>query len=545
TLGTAQAEGSPDSVFALVDRLSIDALTAILKGNGDQRASPNLARATTTSLPALKAYLEGESLLRRSEFPGAIAAYQRAIAADSTFAFALYHLGDAYGWSPEIEVRITGGQYYARAARHASRLPEREALLVRAGKAFADGKAAEVELLREAVRKYPDDAEAWFSLGEFYFHFGQQLLIDQGRSDEPFLKAVDLDPSFAPFYIHLINNAFLHHADSTRARRFIQAYRRAAPNTRIDNESRIAFGLAFGDSATLLGALAALDTLPVLTLASVSGGYLNHPRFWDEQEIVLTTKPRPNSFDGTLMTLRLSANSLNRGRLRSALAFLEEPLVTRPIAEVNLYMLHAKGLPVPTEILERESALDARADLPADSLPDIITFFAAAYAADRGRWDAHAFGVARLRSYSQRFLAEGDSAASTFAAAAAEGLEGLALWRRGDAERALPLLERAQRGATGQGPGELVNATIRWWLGTLHLESGRAREAARYFESFWNDPVAAYSLGQAYEQLGEYAKARKAYEFLATAWKDADPELQPRAAAARAAAQRLTSVTRE
>ncbi|MFN2431869.1 MAG: tetratricopeptide repeat protein, partial [Gemmatimonadota bacterium] len=543
SLGAAQVEGSPDSIFGLVDRLSIEALSAIWQGEQDPGATPDLARTTTTSLPALKAFLEGESLLRRSDFPAAIAAYQRAIAADSTFAFALYHLAQAYGWSPEVEVRITGGQYYTRAARNAGRLTEREAMLVRAGDAFWKGEIEGIELLQEAVRKYPDEAEAWYNLGEFYFHFGEQALVGRARSDEPFLKAVELDPSFAPFYIHLVNNAF-HDADSARARSFIQAYRRAAPNTSFDEENRIAFGLVFGDSSSRREARAALDTLSAPVLGSLAAGYLNHPRFWDEQEMVLTLHPRPRSLQGVLTTVRLFRNSLHQGKLRTALGYLEDP-VAPDLTDAGLYQLYATGVPVSAEDLDRELVLDPRESLPPDSLPDLSTFYAGAYAADRSRWDEHAAAVARLRSQSQRFLAQGDSAAAEFAAAAAEGLDGLALWRRGEAERALPLLQLAQTEATGEGPLAGVNVALRWWLGTLHLESGRPREAIRYFESFWHDPLAAYALGRAYEEAGEYAKARQSYEFLASAWKDADPQLQPRVTAARAAAQRLTSVIRE
>ena len=86
-----------------------------------------------------------------------------------------------------------------------------------------------------------------------------------------------------------------------------------------------------------------------------------------------------------------------------------------------------------------------------------------------------------------------------------------------------------------------MNAAIRWWLGDLLLEMGRPQEAARYFESFWNDPFAGSRLGPIYEQLGERAKAREAYALVALAWKDADPELQPRVREARAAVQRLAS----
>jgi TolA-binding protein len=86
-----------------------------------------------------------------------------------------------------------------------------------------------------------------------------------------------------------------------------------------------------------------------------------------------------------------------------------------------------------------------------------------------------------------------------------------------------------------------LNGTIRWWLGELFLEMKRLNEAALYYESFWNDPFAAYRLGPIYEQIGDPAKARVAYALVASTWSDADPELQARAREARASVQRLSA----
>ncbi len=92
---------------------------------------------------------------------------------------------------------------------------------------------------------------------------------------------------------------------------------------------------------------------------------------------------------------------------------------------------------------------------------------------------------------------------------------------------------------------DALNDTIRWWIGELLLEMGRPQEAALYFESFWNDPLAADRLAGIYEQMGDRAKAREAYALVASAWKDADPELQLRARESRAAVQRLIRLIRE
>jgi class 3 adenylate cyclase/TolB-like protein len=204
-LDRGQVEGSPDSLFQLVDQLTIEVLRALPEDGEDAEPQANLARLTTTSLPALKAYLEGESLLRRAEFDGAIAAYEGAIAADSTFAFASYHIGLAYAWTPDADTRDyfrLRGESFQRALRHAGRLPERDALLLRAALAYhtPTQEVTAIALLQEATRKYPDDADAWFLLGESSSHAGEQALVPQGESDRALHKAVELDPGFALSY---------------------------------------------------------------------------------------------------------------------------------------------------------------------------------------------------------------------------------------------------------------------------------------------------------------------------------------------------------
>ncbi|HUF88583.1 MAG TPA: protein kinase [Gemmatimonadota bacterium] len=547
SLATLQVEGPPDSLFALVDRLSIDLLAAIWQGRELTRENVDLTRITTMSLPALKAYLEGESLLRRGDFAGSVAAYERAIAADSTFAFALYHLGMAYGW---VGDPVNQNQSYRRALRHAGRLPEREALLLRATLEYhtvvLDHRTV-VRLLQEATRKYPDDPDAWYFLGESYWHGGEQLLSNQDESEKAFRIVVELDPGFAPAYIHLVNNAFIRSPDSARASRLIEAYRRHAPNSSSDQDHQIAFGLAFGDSTRRRQAYAALDTLPPGNRLWLAEGYLDHPRFWDTRRIVLERQPRPRAQPGPRMTGALFDTNLSQGRLQAALAYLEDPLMSPGYRAAGLYKVHSTGLPVARVALDRALAPPRTESMPADMGSTLIWFYAGAYAADQGRSQDHATAVDRLRAEADRLLAEGDSAGSRFARGAALALSGQGLWRRGDSERALQRLMEGQRLATwSESPSrEAVNETIRWWLGELLLEMKTPQEAVLYYESFWNDPLAAHRLGGIYERIGDPAKARAAYSLVASAWSDADPELRVRAGEAHAAVQRLTSLAGE
>ena len=84
----------------------------------------------TSSLSALNAYLEGEARYRQADYPGAIDAFERAVAADSTFALAWSKLANAWSWVPRPDPRVVIDAQ-ARALGNTARLPARETTLLR------------------------------------------------------------------------------------------------------------------------------------------------------------------------------------------------------------------------------------------------------------------------------------------------------------------------------------------------------------------------------------------------------------------------------
>jgi tetratricopeptide (TPR) repeat protein/TolB-like protein len=541
SLGEGQVEGPADSIFGLVDRLSIEALRATLGGSRQDRPSVSLASVTTTSLSALKAYLEGEALFRRSDFKGATAAYEQAVAADSIFALALWRLATCVGWQESI-VSDLMVQYAERAGHHADRLPPREAALVRGFLALERGTLDGIEPLREFVRRYPDDVEGWYLLGDTYQHLGPQALIDPAEADRAFARAVQLDPSFTPAYIHLVDNAFAD-ADSARAARWVATYARLAAGSSFDIAGRLEFDLAFGDASTRPRGRAAMDTLQTRLLTMVGLG-LFHPRFLEVQEEAFKAL-RQRSDAPPTAAIFLFFNNVLRGKLRAALERLDDPLLPPGFSFAALYNLFAMGLPVPAKQLDEGLLLDAAKSLGPQRGDRFAIFYAGAYAADRASWADHDQAVAWLQAEAQNALAAGDSAEARFVEGEALALEGYRQWKEGRREEAVRTLETAERQATGHGPRSGVNDMLRIWLGRLMLEMGRTRDAERYFASLHPAPPASYQLGKIYEELGDFAKARAAYELFALGWKDADPELQPRVAEARAAIQRLSSAIKE
>jgi class 3 adenylate cyclase/tetratricopeptide (TPR) repeat protein len=526
TLERAHVEGAPDSIFGLVDRLSIEVLRAILKGEEGALPRVSLARVTTASLPALKAYLKGETFFRRSDFEEAIRAYELAVASDSTFALALYRLGTAYRWR-ESYFSDAHRQYLERAARFSDHLPESEALLMRGVLALDRGTLEGLPLLEQAVRQHPDDADAWYLLGETYYHLGARALVAQPESERAFFRAIELDPSFTPAYIHVVQNAFQLHADSARAAKFVAAYGQLAGASEFDRMNRLAFALAFGDSTARNGARAAVDTLPSPFLWFLVGNYFEHPRLRETQrEILAVLRERPS--DRGVATMSLFWNALGRGRLEEGIGYLEDPGTPQLLRAFGLYNVYVRGLPLPSGRLERELPTDVT-----EGAPWFPSFYAGTFAADRGEWAEHAAALGRLRKGAERSLADGNVTAARNHEEAAEALQGYGLWKRGQRAEALQSLEALQRRA------DFLNDILRWWLGKLLLEMERPREAEHYFRSFWQDPLAVYYLGKINEELEEPARAREDYALFLYAWQEADPALQPLVREAQSAVARL------
>jgi tetratricopeptide (TPR) repeat protein/TolB-like protein len=553
-LGQHRVEGSPDSLFALVDRLSIDVLGTILpQAADDALPQVSLARAATTaSLPALRAFLEGEALFRRSRWKEAIGAYERAVQEDTSFALAYFRLSTAYGWSESIGSARTQA-YEEKGARLVHRLPEREALLARGSTHLIRADVEGLEVARQAAARYPDDPEAWLLLGEFVWHLGDAVLEAREESERAFRQAVRLDPTFAPGYIHLIDNAFSLYADSARAAELAATYLGLAAGAEggVTVQSLpVMLDLAFGDSIHRAAAAAALDSLPTRAVFGSVVARSWHPRLLDFQARLLdefATRSDAGSPENGPIFRAINAGS--RGRLADVDRALEDPLVPPGFVVEQLLYERTIGLRVAEERLEaalRDAPALDQLESREDEFTWSLAFYRGAWAAEHGRAAEQRAAVERLRTASKESLVEGDSALGRLLEGMADGVVAFAEWKRGRAEAALPALLDAQRRATGHAEEGQPNVFLRWWIAELLLELDRPREAERYLESLtWYEPMARLRLARLYEELEEFEKAREEYELFAAAWADPDPELRPLRDEARAAARRLTSAIRE
>ncbi len=200
-----------------------DGLARYLLGvaGGAATGSVELAAATTSSITAYRAYLEGTRALFGWRMREADSLFQRAIAADSSFALAWHKRALAIGWADAagpVYLAVT-----ARADELADRLPPREQALVRGHGALAAGLTAQMggkdgrtelrraqAIYRELIARDTAVAEAWYGLGDALFHeqFQRDSIAESTARITGALRAfhhtLALDSTFHLAYSHLI-----------------------------------------------------------------------------------------------------------------------------------------------------------------------------------------------------------------------------------------------------------------------------------------------------------------------------------------------------
>jgi DNA-binding SARP family transcriptional activator/TolB-like protein len=521
-----QHEGSPNAIFTLLDALAIDVARAALRreGKAAEVSRVDLARNVTMSLPALKAYLEGEELYQKSRFKEAAQSYQHALEADSTFTLMFGRLVVPYSYVSEATPPSLRDPL-AYALRFLDRLPRRDQMLVRASHLLANNRIPEAfDLLRSASRAYPDDYEVWYSLGEVALHESGVLFLPPEEAIRAFEHSVQLNPTFSPPYAHLIELTLGQCGDSARAAEMNAVYERIAPEADNLEWGRLALAFAFGDSIARAQATAVLDTLPLAVVMQLSK-YFAQPRLYGAQERALAIvaaragdlapEDHPFAIDAFLV----------RGQLSTAIALALQHDACAPISIYWAYLIGKSTL-----------SIDAKAALQAWHQSSIscrgsAIFVAGGYAADEGRHTALDSARIELATLANERIAAGDTLASNQFLYLAEALRGYDMARTGNVEGGIRTLEAVQPHITRN------NSVVRWWLGELLFHAGSFRPARRYFSSFWEAsrsiPASLY-LGRIDEQLGNHAEARQHYARLAEAWRDADREIQPRVAEARA-----------
>jgi tRNA A-37 threonylcarbamoyl transferase component Bud32/TolB-like protein len=214
----ASVEGAADSLPLLVDRLAARLIT-VRAGQEAQLAD------LTASLPALRAYLDGQRANREGRWTEAVKLFQTALDTDSNFILSAVGFLEAAGWAgaqPEARARA---ERIAHANR--ARLGKRDLarLNLSLGPRYPDVRTAPdyMSAAESLLVVAPDAPDAWYHLGDAFFHFGKILDVPNSaaRAVRAMERAVELDSTFAPALSHL-PELYVELGDSVALRRSLE-----------------------------------------------------------------------------------------------------------------------------------------------------------------------------------------------------------------------------------------------------------------------------------------------------------------------------------
>ena len=531
-----------------VDRLADSLTVRVLRELGRTRAIGFVRGASlgSGSLPALKAFLQGEQFLRRSEWDSSLAYHQRAIALDSGFTLAWSHAGMAAGWSHSAVDSISR-TYKLRAGALNHGLAPRESLIVVseslasvvyagpsqiAGAWWTYGKRL-IATLDDAVHRYPNDPELWYMLGDARFHAGFLARVPQRASLDAFDHAIALDSAFTPSYVHAVPLG-LEYGGTNAGRRYAKAFLAAG-----------AMG-TYAQSTDLVMRLIEPTTRPaaIAYLADSADNFLFQTvwlalgRWNDSAETVVAmlraraaveqkTGKRSNTSVFAFPTA-LAA----RGHIREAAA-----LTTFP----SLLAQYALTGAIPRDSVTRLAR--SWIDRPGDGILYVGPLLASIH-------DTASI-VAAIRKVEATRLRPPTKfppvAKDFFGYLLASEHAYLAL-AKGDTAAAVRLFDSRPdtAGFGGTAIDDLVHAQVL-------VARGRAADAARLLErppigvSPAMSPVEilrALERGRVYERIGNKDLAIDGYSLVLRAWRNPDPALAPYVAEARAALVRLAGEKR-
>ena len=341
-VGRATAQGGHTDLSALVDRLVAQLLT-VSSGEEPQR----LGALTSTSLSALRAYLEGQAAYRRGRYGEALEQFGRAVDLDSTFALAGLGLSLADGWVGTGHARERGR---AVAWRWRERLSARDRALLAAqvGAAYPRPPTVREQLVatEEALRLAPDRVELWYELGDLHFHYGRIIDADatawDAQAERALRRAVEADSAFAAPIDHLVS-MYARQGRKNDLRALVDATRSSGIEGATADFIRWRVSQALGSAGVDTASLdsMATETLGWIGMATQDEGVA---RPLGERAIRLrSTRPstREERFE---RHLSLYTVALNGGRPREAVELSESGRELQPDSSFHLRLRVLSGI---------------------------------------------------------------------------------------------------------------------------------------------------------------------------------------------------------
>ncbi len=543
TASATVAAADEAGLFDLVDALAIQLLSS--DSGGTRTGLARLAAGTTWSLPALKAYLEGERHFRQGRYTLARESLHRAVDADPGFSLAWYRLSVAAEWLIDRDLQDHAAE---QALRNSDRLPERERQLLQAFVAWRRGSQRAESMYRAIIGTYPNDVEAWIQLAEVLFHYGPLCGKSIAHAREAWERVLAFEPEHLGALYHLTRIASV---DGRRAdlRLLTERVLSLSPQSERALEARALRAFSLGDveeQEQVLGEVREASDGAALGIMRIVATYTDNLAGAAAVARVVTAETRSDEV-ATLAHVSLAHIEVARGRWRAAAAELVEVERRDPA-----WALEARGLlaTLPFTPWSAETLRQVRDDLlrwraaeqPRRTHPSL---FVRAHNGLHAHIRAYLLAMLSVRlgetQAAERYASELDQLPGTpthraLGHASSEHVRAELSTARGDATEALDALARAE---VEVGYDSAITspfysrAAARFLRGALAETTGCHDEAARWFASFGETSIydlvyvapALVRRGASLERLNQPEPAADAYRRALTLWAERDPEL--------------------
>jgi serine/threonine-protein kinase len=494
-------DGPSDSLLALADGLALKLLRQIWSSR-EPLPSANSSGITSASMPAIRAYLTGERYHRRGIWDSAEVAFERAVSADSTFALAWYRLANTLGWQGAY---LSGRAIEAagRAVEFSDSLSPRIRSLLVAYNLFTNGNPAATDSALRYVRRYPDDADGWYLLGESRYHTRAYDPRPPAQLLEPFDRVIALDSSLTPAAIHPMEMAVAAR-DTELLARYVGVLRAAGLTEEVERTT-MAAAVIDGDTAAL-GSLLRTGGSSGTAFAALQAA-LADPDLTGDALLTLARSVAVAAPDGPAGLQQragaiMMAGGMGRVEAADSLIALVGPDDPNLQSLSRIPALYG-GFATRDQLVRTDSQLSA-----ATSSNPFFYFTHALVAYDLGQ-------PARSRALIRTGLGFVEGVNQRWLGPTLSALDGLAQMAQGDTARGLAVVDSSLREVGGQTPSQTMAVLLRY---ALHLAATPARRddgirRLRFGFPYSSEliPVRHYFLARAYEAAGRPDSAIRNY----------------------------------
>ncbi|MCH7948431.1 MAG: tetratricopeptide repeat protein, partial [candidate division Zixibacteria bacterium] len=523
-----------EDIFAQIDKLSAEIRNDLdipeLAGEATEK---KLAEVTTNSPEAYRYYLEGMDYIRKLYGREGRASLEKALEYDSTFAMAYYQLAMSWRGNPKSLEYIRKAVKYSN---NATRL-ERMRIL-----ATSDGFAGDIEsavaMLKEIVKEFPENKEAYETLSKIYIN----AIGDIEKGISYLMEALKIDPGDKLLY-NFLAYAYKDMREYDKAIDALDKYIAIAPNEPNPYDSRGEIYAAAGKFdlavASYRQALAKDPGFEISLKALVL--IFTHLRDYERADSCAQVLANDNDKQVRSAGRTYFINSiLYQGKFEQALQILDEGIAADRLDDIKEFphsphSLHSlkyifKGF-INAELGRYNEALE--------NIREGRLLIVQSESGDQNDFvNVSAYVLARSGNISQA-ISILDEAMPSVLKTKDKWDEALIQMGYGQIEFARKNYEKAIEYYTKAIPiyKKAARPTVEYNLAIAYIRNSQPENAVPLLERFttqieglamWFPPhvvMAHYHLGTAYEEMGERVKAVQQYETFLDIWKNADEGL--------------------